>query len=103
MGIMGNADRMSAQRAYQVGLVSEVVPPEQLMNRATELAQAIVEQSAPLAVRGTKQCILDGLDMPLEAAREHGEYIRRDNIGTEDQIEGIRAFSEKRKPVWKGK
>ncbi len=103
MTIMGNADRMSAERAYQIGLVSEVVPPERLMDRAREIAQAIVEQSAPLAVRNTKQCILDGLNMPIDAAIEHGEYLRRENVGTEDQIEGIRAFNEKRKPVWKNR
>lgn len=102
MAVMGGADRMDAQRAYQVGLVSEVVPRERLLERANELAQAILEQ-APVAVRGTKQLILDTLHLPLEEACEVGEYLRRENVGTEDIVEGPRAFAEKRKPVWKGR
>lgn len=102
MGLMGRQERMSAQRAYDIGLVTEVVPLPQLLPRATEIAEAILE-NAPLAVRGTKACIRKGLDLPLLEAVILGDYIRRDNVGTEDSQEGPRAFAEKRKPVWKAR
>ncbi len=102
MGMMGSRFQMSARRAYEVGLVCEVVPRERLLLRATEIAEAILEQS-PLAVIGTKQCIIYGQDKPLEDAIALGEYIRREVIGTEDFYEGARAFVEKRKPVFKGR
>src|SRR5439155_6403274 len=53
MALLGNHERMSAQRAYEVGLVTEVVPHESLMDRAQELA-ALLLKNAPLAVWGTK-------------------------------------------------
>lgn len=102
MGLMGARFRMNAKRAYEVGLVAEVVPHEKLMARAEEIANAILEQS-PLGVMGTKACIWNGIDKPLEEAISKGEYIRREIIGTEDYWEGSRAFAEKRAPVWKGK
>ena len=60
-------------------------------------------EQAPLAVIGTKQCIIYGQDKPLEDAIAIGEYIRREVIGTEDFYEGSRAFAEKRKPQWKAR
>lgn len=102
MGIMGSRYRMNAQRALQVGLVSEVVRPDALLPRATEIADSILEQSR-LAVIGTKRCILNIMELPLDDAVRIGEYIRREVIGTEDYIEGPRAFAERRKPNWVGR
>ncbi len=102
MGLMGRQERMSAQRAYDVGLMTEVVPLSSLLSRATEIAESVLE-NAPMAVRGTKACIRKGLDLPLLEASILGDYIRRDNVGTEDSIEGPRAFAEKRRPVWKAR
>lgn len=92
---------MNAQRAYELGLVSEVVPFNRLMTRAREIAEAILENS-PLALRLTKQCIIDNIDKELNDAIGIGEYMRRENVGSKDMIEGMKAFSEKRKPILKG-
>src|SRR5215471_10917129 len=69
MALLGNHEKMSAQRAYEVGLVTEVVPHEQLMARARELAELLC-RNAPLAVWGTKMGILRGLGLPVELADE---------------------------------
>ena len=102
MALLGKHDRMSAQRAYEVGLVSEVVPQPRLMERATEIAETVLE-NAPLAVRGTKRAILKGLSLPLAEAVALGDNILRNIEDTEDHAEGPIAFSEKRKPQWKGR
>ncbi len=102
MALLGNHERMSAQRAYEVGLVTEVVPHEQLMDRARELAGMIV-QNAPLAVWGTKMGILRGLGLPVEQADEIAVGYLKVVEGSDDHKEGPRAFVEKRKPVWKAR
>src|SRR5215831_19164362 len=69
MALLGNHEKMSAQRAYEVGLVTEVVPHEKLMDRARELA-ALLCQNAPIAMWGTKMGILQGLGLPIPQAEE---------------------------------
>jgi len=64
MALMGKHERMSAQRAYELGLVSEITPKEKLMERAWEVAE-IVNRNAPLAVRGTRMAIRKGLSLPV--------------------------------------
>ncbi len=102
MALLGNHERMSAQRAYEVGLVTEVVPHEELMTRARELAGMVV-QNAPLAVWGTKMGILRGLGLPVEQADEIAVGYLKVVEGSDDHKEGPRAFVEKRKPVWKAR
>jgi len=100
MALLGSQERMSAQRAYEVGLVTEVVPHDQLMARARELAEALCK-NAPLAVWGTKMGILQGLGLPIEQAEEIAVGYLKVVEPSEDHAEGPRAFVEKRKPVWK--
>jgi enoyl-CoA hydratase/carnithine racemase len=69
MALLGAKERMSAERAREVGLVTEVVPHDKLMERAYELARLVCE-NAPLAVWGTKMAILRGLGLPIEQAEE---------------------------------
>jgi enoyl-CoA hydratase/carnithine racemase len=102
MALLGSRERMSAQRAYEVGLVTEVVPHEKLMERAHELAGMLLE-NAPLAVWGTKMGILRGLGLPAEQADEIAAGYLTVVERSEDHAEGPRSFVEKRKPVWKAK
>ncbi|MFC1864605.1 enoyl-CoA hydratase/isomerase family protein [Chloroflexota bacterium] len=103
IALMGTSERMSAQRAYEVGFVSEVVPHDKLMERATEIAEVIARQ-APLSVRYIKETINRAWGPPYEDAREIGrqamQLVDRDS---EDGKEGPRAFAQKRKPQWKGR
>jgi len=99
MALMGRHERMSAQRAYELGMLSEIVPHEQLMERAREIA-ALVNRNAPLAVRGTRMAILKGLDLPLPEAEILAESYRLRVTRTNDANEGPRAFISKREPKW---
>jgi enoyl-CoA hydratase/carnithine racemase len=100
VALTGKHERLSAQRAYDLGLVSEVVPHERLLERAREVA-ALVNRNAPLAVRGTRLAIRKGLDLPLQEAEILAEAFRERVVRTDDAKEGPRAFVEKRTPDWK--
>jgi methylglutaconyl-CoA hydratase len=91
-----------AEEAHEMGLITEVVPPEQLMARANELAAQLMENS-PASLRTTK-ALLSGytreqLDRQLKSAIRENAASRQ----TADFKEGITAFLEKRKPRWTGK
>lgn len=92
----------AADEAARMGLVSEIVPPENLMKRARELAALLMENSAA-SLRATKQLLTEHaraeLDSQFEAAVRENAAIRT----TADFREGISSFLEKRKPVWTGK
>ncbi|MEE2665571.1 MAG: enoyl-CoA hydratase-related protein [Myxococcota bacterium] len=100
MALMGKHERMDAERAYQLGLVSEVVEHERLGERAREIAQTI-NQNAPLAVRGTRLALRKGQGLPLYEAELVAEMFRERVTKTEDALEGPRSFKEKRPPRWK--
>ena len=99
MALLGKHERMSAQRAYELGFITEVVAPDQLHTRARELAET-VNRNAPLAVRGTRLAIRKGLGLPLHEAEILAESFRERVLHTEDSLEGPRAFLEKRPPLW---
>ncbi len=99
LALMGKHERMSAQRAYELGLVTEVVPHDQLLERAREIA-ALVNRNAPLAVRGTRLAIRKGIDLPLHDAEILAEAMRERVVRTADAKEGPRAFLDKRDPNW---
>jgi enoyl-CoA hydratase/carnithine racemase len=100
LALTGKHERINARRAYELGLVSEVVPHEQLRGRAREIA-ALVNRNAPLAVRGTRLAIRKGLDVPLHEAEIMAEAFRERVVRTDDAKEGPQAFLEKRDPVWR--
>jgi enoyl-CoA hydratase/carnithine racemase len=96
------ADQMDAETALRIGLISHIVPKEELMNRAMQIANTICERG-PLAVRTAKEAILRGLDMPLEHGLAYEDVLLGRLMATEDAKEGPRAFAEKRKPEYKGR
>jgi len=100
VALTGRHERLSAQRAFELGMVSEVVPHDRLLERAVEIA-ALVNRNAPLAVRGTRLAIRKGLDLPLHEAEILAETFRERVLRTDDAKEGPRAFVEKRAPEWK--
>jgi enoyl-CoA hydratase/carnithine racemase len=102
VALLGKQERMSAQRAYELGLVTELVPQDKLMARAWELAE-MVNKNAPLAVRGTRLAIRKGLSLPVYEAELLAESHRLRVAQTEDALEGPRAFMEKRAPEWKAR
>jgi enoyl-CoA hydratase/carnithine racemase len=93
---------ISAQRAYEIGLVNRLAEPTQLMTVALELATEILE-GAPLSVRAARDMVRLSTEMgrgaALQAARHASEYA----YNSEDAQEGPRAFAEKRKPKWQGR
>lgn len=93
---------IGAEEAARIGLVNEIVAPENLMLRARELAGLLMENS-PASLRATKKLLNDHaraeLDTQIEAAVQENAAIRT----TADFREGVRSFLEKRKPVWSGK
>ena len=92
----------SAEEALEWGVVNRLCEPGTLMEAVIETAQAICD-NAPLSVRQAKKSIHNGLQMDLRRgfAYEIEAYHRL--IDTEDRLEGIAAFNEKRKPVFKGR
>ncbi len=102
MALLGSRERMSAERAMAVGLVTEVVAHDRLMARARELAEMVCT-NAPLAVWGTKMGILQGLGLPIPQAEEIAAGYLEVVEQTEDHAEGPRAFVERRKPSWKAR
>ncbi len=94
-------DIVNAQEAFRIGLVDELVPAGELLQRAEALALSIAAQ-APLAIAETIQAVDEGLSMPLDLAllRESERFGHL--CASADKAEGARAFLEKRAPVWKG-
>ena len=102
MGYMLTGRHIPAQRAYELGLVNEVVPLAKLDDAVAAWVADIV-RCAPLSVRATKEAAMRGLQMPLEeaaVAEYQWEMARRRSA---DSVEGPRAFAEKRAPNWTGK
>jgi enoyl-CoA hydratase/carnithine racemase len=92
---------ISAEEAYVAGLVSELVDDDQVQVSALEQAQLIASMS-PLAAEQIKEVILAGMDASLESALALERKANALLFASQDQKEGMQAFIEKRKPVFKG-
>ena len=95
-------EHITAQQALEMGLVNRVVPADQLLPTAQELARKIAEK-APLAIALAKRAVYEGLEMSPRAGNEAEMTLFGLAIGTADREEGTRAFLEKRRPDWHGK
>jgi enoyl-CoA hydratase len=93
---------ISADEAYRIGLVNYIVPSESLMEAAKKLATEIASKP-PISVRAAKEAVLRAQDTTLEVGLEFERKAFYMLFATEDGKEGMRAFLEKRKPVYKGK
>jgi enoyl-CoA hydratase len=93
---------ISAQRAQDVGLVNHVVPRPEVMTKAMELARAVVA-SAPLSVTAARQMIDAACEYPASEALDKAYEMFAPVYASEDSREGIRAYLEKRAPVWAGR
>jgi methylglutaconyl-CoA hydratase len=93
---------IGAEEAHRIGLISEIVPAEKLIERARELASQLMENS-PASLRSTKHLLSDHarveLDAQIKLAVRENAAIR----GTRDFREGVSSFLEKRKPHWSGR
>ncbi len=94
--------RMRADEAKAAGLVNHVVPAGQARAKAREIATTI-GANGPVAVRQAKKAIMGGLDRDLESAINLAIEAYNVTVQTEDRLEGVRAFNEKRKPQFKGR
>ena len=99
MALVGRHERMTAQRAYELGMVSQLVPPDQLRDAAQELGEKIARNS-PAALAATKRALWGALETGLTEACRQGAREVVSVWGHPDQDEGPRAFAEKREPRW---
>jgi enoyl-CoA hydratase len=102
MEVLLLADRITPQRALQMGLVNAVVPRDQVMTKARELADTIC-LNGPLAVRACKESAKKSTFLDLRAALENEMSYSAAVFMSDDAKEGIAAFKEKRKPVWQSR
>ena len=93
---------VDAEKALELMLVNYVVPPEDVMPRAEEMARKITA-NAPLSLAAIKEASIKGSEMSLEERVAFAQQKRDEVLQTEDAQEGVRAFAEKRAPVWRGR
>lgn len=95
-------DRIGAAEAERIGLVNKVVPPDQLLSTAEEMARKIMSRG-PLAIRAAIEAVMSGSEMPFA----EGQFLEATLFGflcaSDDTKEGLRAFLEKRQPNFAGK
>jgi enoyl-CoA hydratase/carnithine racemase len=94
--------RIDASEAQRLALVNVVAPKEKWLEEAIELAR-VVARRPPLAVKLAKQAVLAAEEMPLGAGLSHERRLYELTMATEDRVEGMRAFLEKRRPQFKGR
>ena len=100
--ILFTGEFIDARRALQLMLVNHVVPPDEVMPKAEEMARKITA-NAPLSIGAMKDAAVSGAAMDLERRVAYAQSKRDFVLNTEDAKEGIKAFAEKREPVWKGR
>lgn len=100
--LLFTGEMIDAAEAYRIGLVNKIATHEELMTVAQTMAQKIMSR-APFAVQVSKIAVNEGLDMNLESGVAYEAEVFSLCFGTSDQQEGMDAFVEKRKAIFKGK
>jgi enoyl-CoA hydratase/carnithine racemase len=95
-------DRLTAEEAREAGIVNKVVPAGELDAAVADWAQKLASKS-PLVMKLGKDAMWRQLDMPLMDALDYLRSQLTIELSTEDAIEGVTAFFEKREPNWKGR
>jgi enoyl-CoA hydratase len=95
-------DPLSAERAYELGMVNRLAEPGHALETALELA-AQIAVNAPLGLIGSKRILNESLDWPDSEFFERQQPISGPIFDSEDAKEGATAFAEKRAPVWRGR
>jgi enoyl-CoA hydratase/carnithine racemase len=94
--------RIDADEAHRIGVVNRVTTKERWLDEAIELARQVARRP-PLAARLAKQAVLAADETPLAAGLAHERRLYELAMATEDRVEGMRAFIEKRKPEFRGR
>lgn len=102
MEIVLTGKPISAQRAYEIGLVNRLCEPGQALHCAIELAREVLE-GAPLSVEAARNTVMLSTEMGRAAAIDAAYEAHEKAYTSEDAQEGPRAFAEKRTPVWRGR
>lgn len=102
MEFLLTAEAFPAQRALELGLVNEVVEPDELTARARSWADRILA-NGPVAVRATKESVVRGMSGTLREAYKIEAELSNEVFASEDAKEGPRAFAEKREPQWRNR
>ncbi|MGN1386471.1 MAG: enoyl-CoA hydratase [Bacillus sp. (in: firmicutes)] len=93
--------RLNCIEAEELGLISKAVSPAELSEETQRLAETII-RNAPIALAEAKKAIYHGMQTDLQTGLKIEEWCYNTTIPTKDRMEGLRAFSEKRQPVYKG-
>lgn len=99
---MFTGDFMSAERAAQLGIANHVVPDGSLEQVTEEIVQKVL-RNAPLSIRSSKEATLKTLDLPYGEAVKYAHSVLDKLMESRDAREGMRAFVEKRPPVWEAR
>jgi len=102
MEILLTGKPITAQRAYEIGLVNRLAEPDALMNAALELAGEILD-GAPLSVKAARETVMLSTEMGRSAALQAARHASELCYHSEDAQEGPRAFAQKRRPNWQGR
>jgi enoyl-CoA hydratase/carnithine racemase len=94
--------RIGAAEAQELGIVTRLAPADGWLDAALELAATVAERP-PLAARLAKQAVLAAEETPLSGGLDHERRLYELAMATEDRVEGMTAFLEKRKPEFRGR